>query len=37
MIAALINLKFFDDRPVQESDHRICQAWLKGGNDSEKK
>jgi hypothetical protein len=24
-------LKFLDDRPVQEIDHRLSEAWLAGG------
>ena len=31
LIAALKKLKFLDDRPVQEIDHRIYEAWVKGG------
>jgi hypothetical protein len=31
MIAILSSLKFFDDRPVLETEHRIFEAWLDGG------
>lgn len=31
LTAALKKLKFLDDRPVQEIDHRICEAWVRGG------
>jgi hypothetical protein len=31
IIAVLPALKFLDDRPVQEIDHRLSEAWLAGG------
>jgi len=37
VIAALKDIKFFDDRPVQDIDHRLCEAWVEGGVDEEKK
>ena len=35
-IASLPQLKFLDDRPVQEVDHRLAEAWVKGGPELEK-
>jgi hypothetical protein len=37
LIAALTRLKYLDDRPVKESDHRLAEAWVKGGPTLENK
>lgn len=34
--ASLPKLKFLDDRPIQEIDHRLAQAWVMGGPQLEK-
>lgn len=31
LVASLKHLKFLDDRPVLEQDHRLCEAWIQGG------
>jgi hypothetical protein len=36
VIAGCANLKFLDDRPVQQAEHRLCEAFIKGGVELEK-
>lgn len=36
LTAELRYLKFLDDRPIQPIDHRLAEAWVKGGPELEK-
>lgn len=31
LTASLKLLKYLDDRPIKEIDHRLAEAWIKGG------
>jgi dynein assembly factor 1 len=31
LVASLKKLTYLDDRPVKHIDHRLAEAWVKGG------